>query len=99
MYLRSAATRAIGPNIRMNNVPSGCLDDSGAASTNLSYHDVLNGATPGTHLRLAETVQSFPSDVRAMPFSPQRPPNSQLIPPVLALRVTATFLQRSSMST
>jgi pimeloyl-ACP methyl ester carboxylesterase len=64
-----------------------------AASTNLSYDAVLNGAAPGRHLRLAGTVHSFSSDIRMMPFSPQATANTQLIPPVRAIRVTATFLE------
>jgi pimeloyl-ACP methyl ester carboxylesterase len=64
-----------------------------AASTALRYDAVLNGATPGDHLRLAGTVHSFPSDVRVMPFSPQTTGNSQLIPPARALQVTSRFLE------
>ena len=64
-----------------------------AAGTNLNYDAVLDGATPGAHLRLAGTVHSFPSDVRVMPFAPQAAPNTQLIPPARALRVTAAFVE------
>src|SRR5262249_36239681 len=64
-----------------------------AASTGLSYDAVLNGATPGAHLRLAGTVHSFPSDVRVMPFLPPVAAKSQRIAPARALPVTAAFLE------
>jgi len=67
-----------------------------AASTNLNYDAVLDGAAPALHLRLAGTVHSFSSDIRVMPFSPQAASNArsagESTPPARALRVTAAYL-------
>jgi len=64
-----------------------------AASTNLSYDDVLSGAMPGGHLRVAGTLHSFPSDIRVMPFAQPTTTNRQLIAPARGLAITAAFVE------
>jgi dienelactone hydrolase len=64
-----------------------------AASTNLSYDGVLGGAMPASHLRVAGTVHSFPSDIRVMPFSQPTTTNTQLIAPTRGLAITAAFVE------
>jgi len=66
-----------------------------AASTNVDYRVVLDGATPGRHLRVAGTVHTFSSDMRMMPFVPQGVSNPQngATTPARALRITARYLE------
>lgn len=67
-----------------------------AASTNLNYDAVLDGATPGRQLMVAGTAHAFSSDVGMMPFVAARARSATgaggSIEPARALRITSAYL-------
>jgi hypothetical protein len=72
---------------------------SAASTTFASYDAVLNGATPGRHLRLSGSVHAFSKDFGLIPFMshsagkpPASPASESLIDPARALRVTAVYV-------
>jgi dienelactone hydrolase len=68
-----------------------------AAATNVGYDNVLRGAEPGRHLRLAGSSHTFASDLRLMPFQPEQvrhpAPGSGAIQPARALAITAAYVE------
>jgi dienelactone hydrolase len=67
---------------------------SAASSTGFNYDRMLDGATPGIHLRIAGTTHSFSSDMGLMPFARDDIPNgAEATPTARGLRITATFIE------
>lgn len=74
---------------------------SAGSTTFVSYDAVLNGAKPGRHLRLANTVHAFSKDFRLIPFMSQSavdrrsaaPESGSLLDPARSLRITGRYAE------